>query len=396
MKVLQINGVYPNGSTGVIVHDLKLIQENNDIEAYIAYGSGTLKNKYVYPMQNSLCLKINILRTRFFGKHGFYNKYVTKKLINWIKVVDPDVIHLHNLHGHYLNIDILFCYLKKFNKPVVWTIHDCWPMTGHCAHFDFIGCQKWKTGCNNCPLQHSYPKSYIFDRSKTSWEDKRKAFIGLKRLIIVTPSEWLSDIIKHSYLNEYPVKVINNGIDIDAFKPTLSSLRQKLGLDNEFVVLGMANKWLQQENQGVVEYLINRLPDDVRIVLIGNSNICKTYKNIISIPFIKNHNTLAEYYSLADVFVNITLEDTFPTVNLEALACGTPLITYDTGGSTECVNCNTGILVPQLDKESLFDAIIKIKDIGKSSYTKDCVAYARENYDKHKQFSKYINLYRHT
>lgn len=396
MKVLQINGVYPNGSTGVIVHEIKLIQENNGIEAYVVYGSGTLKNKYIYPIQNNLCLKINVLKTRIFGKHGFYNKSATKKLINWIKVVDPDVIHLHNLHGHYINIDILFCYIKKFNKPVVWTMHDCWPITGHCAHFDFIGCKKWKTGCSYCSLQQSYPISYIFDRSKTCWKDKKKTFTGLNKLIIVTPSDWLSDIMKHSYLKEYPIKVIHNGIDIDVFKPTQSSLRQELGLDNVFVVLGMANKWLQKENKEVVAYLIKRLPDDVKIVLIGNSNIYKIYKNIISIPFIKDHNILAEYYSLADVFVNITLEDTFPTVNLEALACGTPLITYETGGSTECVNNKTGMLVPQLNKESLFEAIMKIKDIGKSSYTKDCVAYARENYDKHKQFSKYLNLYRHT
>lgn len=392
MKVLQINGVYPNGSTGTIVYGLKIIQENNGIEGYIACGNGHLKNKYVYPMQNSLCLKINILKTRIFGRHGFYNKHATNNLIAWIESIDPDIIHLHNLHGHYINIDILFCYLKKFNKPVVWTMHDCWPITGHCAHFDYIGCQKWKTGCHNCVLQHSYPKSYIFDRSKALWKDKRKIFTGLNNLIIVTPSMWLSNIVKQSFLNEYPTIVIHNGIDNDVFKPVQSTLRQKLGLENAFVVLGMANKWMQQENLEVVSYLLNRLPSDVKIVLIGKCNTIKM-GGVISIPFIKDPKILAEYYSLANVFVNITLEDTFPTVNLEALSCGTPLITYETGGSTECVNYNTGKLIPQLDKRRLYEAIMEIKDAGKSTYTKNCVNFAKNNYNKNKQLSKYIDVY---
>jgi putative colanic acid biosynthesis glycosyltransferase len=397
MRVLQINSVYKSGSTGKIVSDIACKTCDEGHESYIAYAAGRTNETNIYCMGSKIYQKINIIKTRIFGKHGFYNKNATKKLIQWIKDVKPDMIHLHNIHGHYINIKILFEYLKKINVPVVWTLHDCWAFTGHCAHFDFLGCEKWKDGCFSCENIHEYPRSWFFDRSKNVWLEKKCLFTSIDNMIIVTPSKWLANLVKQSFLNRYEVQVIYNGVNLDVFKPNNNkNLQHEMGLTNKFIVLGMANKWLKPANKNVVEYLNYNLDDDIRVVLVGCNDNSATLRldKIITIPNIKNPAKLAEYYAIADVFVNLTLEDNFPTVNIEALSCGTPVITYNAGGSPECIIDNSnGIVIDKLNQIKLIDAIKMIENNPDKYSSKATRESVKQYFNNELQYREYINLY---
>jgi len=345
-------------------------------------------------MQNNLYLKCNILKTRLFGKHGFYNKGATKRLIDWVGEVDPDIIHLHNVHGHYLNIDMLFRFLKGRQKPVLWTLHDCWSFTGHCAHFDYVGCQRWKKECYSCPQKRSYPDSWFFDRSQESFKEKKRLFMSMDNMILIAPSEWLANLVKQSFLKEYPVRVINNGIDLNVFKPFDNDFKNKHHLENKFIVLGVASSWGARKGIGYFLQLGERLGNDYQIIMVGLTEKQKQAlpPNIIGITRTNNVQELATLYSIADVFVNPTLEDNFPTTNLEALACGTPVITFNTGGSGESVDELTGRVVEMGNIEQLINAIKVVVQDGKDIYRVACTQRAK-NYDKYARYMEYIELY---
>ena len=394
MKILQINSVCGVGSTGRIVTDIADILRKNGHESYIAYGYGESKEPNSYRMQSNLYLKCNILKTRLFGKHGFYNKRATKGLIEWITQVDPDIIHLHNIHGHYLNIDMLFRFLKGKQKPVFWTLHDCWSFTGHCAHFDYVGCERWKTECYACPQKRAYPDSWLFDRSKESYKDKKRLFMDIDNMMLIAPSEWLANFVKQSFLKEYPVRIINNGIDLTVFKPRNSNIRNEYHLENKIIVLGVASEWGVRKGLGYFMQLGKRLGNDYQVILVGLTERQKQAlpSNIIGVTRTNNVEELATLYSTADVFVNPTLEDNFPTTNLEAIACGTPVITFNTGGSVESVDELTGRVVEAGNIEQLIDAIKVLARNGKEIYRVPCTQRAK-NYDKHARYMEYIELY---
>jgi len=260
MRILQINTRYKfGGSTGRIVFDLVNSIQDKGYEAYAAYGyefrSGS--EPYTLKMESIFRLKLSILETRLFGKHGFYNIDSTKKLINWIKTINPDIIHIHNLHNHYINVQMLFNYIKNNNIPIVWTLHDCWSFTGWCAYFDYVGCSKWKTMCEKCPCKHDYPFTWFFDRSKTLYKLKKQAFCNVNKLIIVTPSEWLKKNVDQSFLKGYSTQIIHNGIDLDVFKPIESDFRNRFGLEKKKVVLSVVNVF---EPRKGTDFLL-RLPD---------------------------------------------------------------------------------------------------------------------------------------
>ena len=400
MRILQINTVYKNGgSTGRIVYDLSQVMRQEDIESYIAFGYEYSKtaDQNTYKIEDIPTLKCNILKTRVFGKHGFYNKGVTKKFLKWIDTVKPDIIHLHNLHNDYVNIELLFDYIKMHDIPVIWTLHDCWSFTGWCANFDFSGCDKWKTECKHCPSLNEYPFTWFFDRSKEIYSGKKRIFNGVNNLTIITPSQWLADLVKQSFLKDYKVKVINNGIDLNVFKVTESNFREKHNLQGKTIVLAMAMKLSKQKG---IEYLLklpDLLPDDYCLVLVGiNENQRKLLpkNNCIGITKTNNAVELAEIYSAADMFVNPTLGDNFPTTNLEALACGTPVITFRTGGSPESVDDNVGIVVEKGNLDELVKAIMKVREKGKLFYSSNCIAKASQSYNKEKQSLKYIDVYK--
>ena len=342
MKILQINSVCGIRSTGRICTDLADVLEQNGHECKIAYGRETVPEKYrKYAVRIGSDFDVNLhaLQSRIFDNAGFGSRRATEKFIEWVKEYDPDVIHLHNIHGYYINIEVLFNYLAKADKPVVWTLHDCWTFTGHCAHYSYVKCDKWKMGCYNCPQKKSYPSSMLLDASKKNWLKKKALFTSVRKMTLVTPSKWLANEVKQSFLGDYPVKVIPNGIDLNVFKPTPSDFREKNGLVGKKIILGVASTWGPRKGLNDFVELSKILDDNYKIVLVGLSEKQKKElpDNIIKITRTNNVRELAEIYTAADILFNPTYEDTYPTVNLEAQACGTPVVTYRTGGSIESV-----------------------------------------------------------
>lgn len=395
MKVVQINSVCGSGSTGKIAVEISKKLSQSNIENYIFYGIGTSDYPLSRKFGNNLNIKLHLLKTRLLGKHGFYSKMATIKLINVLNKIKPDIIQLHNIHGFYINIKMLFKYIKKNEIKVIWTLHDCWSFTGHCAHFLEVGCEKWKTGCFSCTGKKKYPISLLFDRSKWQYETKKELFLGVKDLTIVTPSKWLKDMVSKSFLQNYKTVVINNGVDLDVFRPYDSSDFETLNsLEGKFIVLGMANKWLSPVNSNLIYKVAEKMDKDTVIVLLGVDKT-KNYQlpsNVIAIEKISEPTKLAKIYSAADVFVNTTMEDTFPTVNVEAIACGTPVITYDAGGSAEIINNETGIVVEVGNVYLLVEAINKIRICKKAFYTDTCVKRAKTLYEKNDKYQEYVSL----
>lgn len=385
MKVLQINSVCGIRSTGRICTDLAEVLEQNGHECKIAYGRETVPEKYqkyAVRIGSDFDVKLHALQSRIFDNTGFGSRRATETFIEWVKEYDPDVIHLHNIHGYYINIEILFNYLANANKPVIWTLHDCWTFTGHCAYYSYVKCDKWKTGCFNCPQKKSYPSSILFDQSKQNWLKKKALFTSVKNMILVTPSKWLANEVNQSFLSKYPVKVIHNGIDLNVFKPTPSDFREKNGLMGKKIILGVASIWDKRKGLDDFVELSKNLDEDYKIVLVGLSEnqIYDLPKNILVIIRTNNVKELAEIYSSADVLFNPTYEDNYPTVNLEAQACGTPVITYRTGGSVE--------LVPEKN-------IVEQGDFTKLTYRLEKTLEIVKNaaFNKNLLMKKYLGVY---
>jgi glycosyltransferase involved in cell wall biosynthesis len=387
MRVLEVNSVAGKQSTGRIVSDLKneLIQRGH--ECMIAYGEVDSPDKNGnYHIGSELERYFHAGKSRIFDSSGFESKKATRKFIRKIETYKPDVVHFHNLHGYYLNIKILFEYFNRTNIPVVWTLHDCWTMTGHCSHFSYIGCEKWKTGCNTCPQKREYPASYFLDRSEKNFIKKKELFSSLKDMCIVTPSIWLSEIVKESYLSKFDCYVINNGVDTEMFCP--DNVKKETG--EKKIVLAVSSVWTILKGYNDL-FEINRLLDDniYQLVVIG---VTKKQQNelqnegIFSITRTNNQNELAEWYRKASVFINPTYEDTFPTVNIEALASGTPIVTYRTGGSPELVFDDCGIVVDVGNVKMLIDAVGSLK---KNSQL--CRSYG-EKYSLTNTYKKYVDL----
>lgn len=397
MKILQINSVCGVGSTGRIASDLHNLLIEQGMESYVAYGRKEAKScSEVIRIGSNLVVGRHLLRTVFIGDHGYGSRRSTETFIKILHKIDPDIIHLHNIHGFYLNIDVLFSYLKETQKPTVWTLHDCWSFTGHCAYFDYVNCNKWQQGCFNCPQQKSYPFSLLHDNSTNNYKAKRALFNGLENLALVTPSNWLADLVKKSYLGEYKVKTIHNGIDFDVFKPQGSYFRTKYGLDDKFIILGVANIWEPRKGLSYFLELANRLRSDEKMVLIGlnNAQINKLPANIIGLSRTDSIEELVDCYSSADVFLNLTLEDNFPTTNLEAQACGIPVITFNTGGSPESIDRTSGIVVEQKNLDDVEKAIKSIKN-SEIAFSRDSIRErARMLFDKTIQYHQYIDIYK--
>lgn len=343
MKILQINSVCGTGSTGKIAVDnyKKHLAEGH--ESWIAYGRGEGKNcNHTIKIGKDLDIKLHGIYTRIFDKHGFASKKATLEFIRKIEKINPDVIHLHNIHGYYINIEILFDYLKKANKKVIWTLHDCWSFTGHCAYFDFVGCDKWKIECYQCPQKNTYPASNFLENSKWNYKKKKELFTGLSNLKIITPSKWLADLVKESFLKEYLVEVRYNEIDKEIFRPRESDFRKKCEIEDKFIILGVASPWSKRKGFEDFIELSKIISEKEVIIMVGlnKKQIKKLPKNIIGIEKTNNQIELAEIYSTSDLFFNPTYEDNYPTTNLEAIACGTYVVTYNSGGSAECITGN--------------------------------------------------------
>ena len=396
MKIVQVNTVCGSGSVGRIVVDLYKTAEEAGHVSLAAYGRGSAPEGIEgYLIGNKADFYCHVLRNFFKGESGFGSGKVTERFLSWLEEQKPDLIHLHNIHGFYLQVEKLFDYLKKSGIPVVWTLHDCWPFTGHCAYFDYAGCDKWKTGCYHC-MQHvkAYPYAIFKDNSKEAYLDKKKAFCGVKNLTIVTPSKWLAKLVEQSFLGEYPVRVIPNGIDLSAFHP----MEETETDSSKKIVLGVANIWEARKGLGYFEQLAEILPEEYQIVLVGLNNsqkkaLEKKYDTGRLMPLTRTGSVkeLAALYTRADVYVNLTLEDNFPTTNLEALACGTPVVTFDTGGSPEALQKDCGFVVTKGDLEGVARAITTLTQ--KQKPVEACLARALD-FDKKKRFQEYLELYK--
>lgn len=398
MRIVQINGG-AKGSTGKIMMGIAEVARAQGHEVMCASPITTTNRDAgedcgYYRIGTFNSRRVNVALARITGFNGCFAWFETYKLLKKIDEFKPDIIHLHNLHDSYINLPMLFSYIKKHNVPTVWTLHDCWAFTGHCPHFTIAKCDKWKTGCHGCKQYKDYPAS-IFDNSELMWKLKKKWFTGVKNMTIVTPSEWLAGLAKESYLKEYPIRVINNGIDLNVFKPTKSDFREKYGISpSECIILGVSFGWNYKKGLDCFVKLRNELNEQYRIVLVGtDSSIDKKLPSgIVSIHRTQNQKELAEVYSAADVFFNPTREEVLGLVNLESLACGTPVVTFNTGGSPECIDDKTGIVVEANNIEATEKAIKDICEKKKCNDEEYMVAYSK-NFDMKKRFAEYIELY---
>lgn len=395
MKILQVNTVCSTGSVGRIALDLYHVIEKNDSECLIAYGRGDApKDIQSVKVNSKLDFYSHVLYQFVTGANGFASVRSTKKLIKEIEKYNPDIIHLHNVHGFYLNIELFFHYLKKVNKPVIWTLHDCWSFTGHCAYFDYVQCDKWKTGCHHCEQYKSaYPYGLLYDNSVYNYKKKKELFCGLHNLTIVTPSNWLKEYVGQSFLKDYSVQVIYNGIDLEQFKPTVGELTKQYKNKDGYTILGVANMWEARKGLKYFIELSKELPKEYQIILVGLNEKQKKElpSNMIGITRTQNVKELAQLYTIADVYVNATLEDNFPTTNIESLACNTPVITFATGGSVESVDEECGMVVPKGNLVKLKEAIEYICS-HPERYSK-CLEKSKK-YNKNDRFQEYMDLYR--
>lgn len=393
--LLQINAVVNTGSTGHIAEEIGRTALARGWKSYIAYG------RYGQPSKSELIrigtdwdVRYHGLQTRLFDRHGLSSGRATSGLIEKIEKIKPDLIHLHNLHGYYIHWEILFDYLSTALIPVVWTLHDCWAFTGHCAYFDFVQCDKWKIECGNCPQKTTYPATWMVDRTTENYRQKKKSFTSVPRLTIVAVSRWLSTLAKDSFLSTYPIQVIYNGVDTDFFCER-ASVKKKYGIDNKFMILGVANQWTPRKGLEDFVELSERLDTQSVILLVGLSEAQKRRlpSRIIGLGRTENSGELAALYASADVFFNPTWEDNFPTTNLESLACGTPVITYRTGGSPEAITPETGFIVEKGDLHAALSIVEKVKKQGKEYYSQACRERAVEWFRKEERYAEYLDLY---
>ena len=348
----MINSVCGIRSTGRICTDLAAALEAQGYEVKIAYGREAVPEKYgkyAVRIGSDMGVKAHGLHTRLFDRHGLGSKRATKTFLTWADEYDPDMLWLHNIHGYYINYELLFDWIKsRPNMKVKWTLHDCWAFTGHCSHFTLVNCSKWLSHCEKCPQKKDYPSSLFLDNCRDNFVRKKAAFCDVSNMTIITPSQWLANLVGQSFLKDYPVEVHYNQIDTSVFKPSPSDFRSSYGLVDKKIVLGVASVWNISKGLNDFFALADMLDDDWRIVLVGltEKQIESLKPNMLGIHRTNNTKALAEIYSAADVFFNPTYEDTYPTVNLEAEACGTPVITYATGGSPETLHREDSKVIP--------------------------------------------------
>ncbi len=399
-RVLLINTVAGKGSVGRLVTGLSGALRERGAETLIAYGRwDEPPGERSFRIGSDLSVYVHGALSRITDRHGLYSSAATRKLIRRIEEYKPDIIHLHNVHGYYVNYEILFSYLKEKylsdeKHRIIWTLHDCWSFTGHCVHFEYARCGRWKTACHDCPEKRQYPGSVFLDNSRENYLLKKKSFSGLKDLTLVTPSEWLKKTVGESFLGGYPVKCVPTGIDLGRFKKCTSGLRKRYGIGEKPLLLGVANPWRERKGFDDFLRLSKAVGNEMCIAMIGLKPLqCKAvsgYKNIIAIEKTDSIEEMAEWYSESDIYVNLTYEDTFPTTNLEAMACGTPVITYSAGGSPEALTPETGIVTEVGIITRVIDSVRELLRRDRTETEKACINRASE-YGAGIRFRQYLD-----
>lgn len=404
MKLLQINPVLrTTTSTGRIIREIGDAAMASGWESYIAYSAGRDGKmectSRTVPVGDRMSVAFHGLATRMFDRHGLASVEATRKFIKDIERIDPDVIHIHNIHGYFLNYEILFDWLSRCGKQVIWTVHDCWLFTGHCYHYMKAGCDKWKYGCGQCPQTREFPKSWLIDRSAKNWRDKKNAFCSIPsdKMTIVTVSDWLKGEMQQSFLKDFRYKVIHNGIDTEVFKPSDgTAVRKRYGIGDRKMYMGAASIWSTAKGLDDFMSMASMLTPQEVIVLVGldKNQMAHMPANIIGIPRTSDVHELAELYSAADAFLNLTYQDNYPTVNLESISCGTPVVTYRTGGSPESVTGQCGMVTDCGDVAQALSAARKIAATDRSVWRDNCRAYGLANFRKADRYADYIKLYK--
>ena len=398
MTIVAIN-TFNIGSTGKIMRQIAEEARKVGIEYYTccprARDNYRVIDKNQVFIGNRLLRNVHGLLSRITGLEGWFSFFSTLVFIKKISLLNPDIIHIHNIHGSYINYSLLFKYIKKKKIKTVWTLHDCWAFTGRCPHFTAVKCEKWKLKCVKCPYPNNEYPAALIDTSSICFFNKVKVFSGVDDLTIVTPSEWLASLVKQSFLGVYPVETINNGIDLKVFTPYEDNWRKAHNiLEDQVIVLGVAFNWDYRKGLDVFVELSNRLDNRYKIILVGTNEETEQVipEKIMTIRRTANQSELAEIYSAADVFVNPTREDNYPTVNMEAIACGTPVITFDTGGSPEIIDEGCGCTIPVNDIDLLEYEITKIKRCEKTINRNACIESAKR-FDLKLNINKYIDIY---
>lgn len=390
MKVIQINSTCGVGSTGKICVGISQLMTAGGIENYILYSTRSNGFPLGIRCSGDSGLKLQALKSRVLGNYGFNSKKATRRMIAQLERIGPDVVHLHNLHGHDCDLELLFSYFREKRTKLIWTFHDCWAFTAYCPHFTMSKCAKWKQQCRECSQRREF--SWFRDRSRELYEKKKRLFTGLD-MTIVTPSRWLAGLVRESFLKDYPVKVIHNGIDLSVFRPSEGDFRKKYGLGDRKLLLGVSFDWGVRKGLDVFLELARRLPEDYQIVLVGtNDQVDRQLpKRIRSIHRTQNQQELAEIYSSADVLLNPTREENYPTVNMESLACGTPVLTFRTGGSPEMLDETCGSVVDCDDVDAMERRILQI--CTDRPYTREACLNQARNFDQTERFKEYLKLY---
>lgn len=394
MRVMMINSVYKYGSTGRIVYNLCNLLNSKGEETSVLYGRGRReKDKNVIRVTSTLEVYTHAMMARISDRAGFYSSFATRRIIKEIERFKPDVIHLHNLHGYYLNIEMLFSFLSESGIPIVWTLHDCWAFTGHCTYYSYNNCNKWITKCQNCNQKKCYPSSMMLDCSTKNYLQKKDLYSKNNSLTVVTVSKWLESEVRRSILSEKNILTIYNGVNIDKFKPTTSDVRERLGIHDKYMFLCVSDDWDDRKGFSDILLLSKKIHDHSVIVVIGVSKrqIDILPDNVIGLEKTWDQKELIEYYSAADVLFNPSREETFGLVTVEALACGTPAIVYDTTACKELIDNECGVVLPylQLDETPVDRLYLK-----KSSFTQKCRDKALKYFDESKCYNRYYRLYK--
>ena len=399
MRILQINAVANSGSTGRIAEEIGKVLIKEGHQSYIAYGRvANSSTSELIRIGKKYDVYAHGIFTILTDKHGFGSVRATNIFIRKLEKIKPDIIVLHNLHGYYINIRMLFEWINNSGIPVVWILYDCWAFTGHCSYFDDIACEKWKNQCSKCPKYHQYPRS-INDNSHDNYRLKKSIFNSLDKLEIIAHSQWLKGLIEQSFLGKHQIHITPSAINLQEFKPTESDLRERYKLESKRIILGCASVWSERKGLSDFLELNEKLNSDLyQLVLIGLSKrqIKHVDSNIIAISRTESIKELAQWYSAADVFVNPTTQDNFPTTNLEAIACGTPVITYDTGGSPEAIDSSTGIVVAKNDVDGIVKAIHALELLDYNEMRTKCRSRAEKLYNNETRYFDYLNIFEET
>lgn len=394
-KLVQINTVC-NTSTGRIMGDIQREAVKQGYEAISFVGRRKpFTDIRCEKIGNALSFWIHVAINTVFDRQGYGSYFVTKKIVKRIKQEKPDIIHLHNLHGYYINLPVLFKYLsKEFEGKIFWTFHDCWPFTGHCPHFAAAGCRKWKESCNHCPSKMEYPISFFKDASKRNYADKKRMFTSLENLTIITPSEWMANWIRESFFQDFDISVVSNGINLKTFsyKPNKEILKKYDIPSDKKMLLGVASVWDKRKGMDDFIQLSKSIGEEYRIVLVGLSKrqIQKLPANVIGIERTEDAEELAALYSMAHIFINPSVEESFSLVTVEAFACGTPVIVLDTSAVKELVTNDNGIV---LHEHSVVEYVKAIKKIEKLQLTRECVAETAKKYNAEQAAQKVVSMY---